>query len=308
MQSGREFLHLRQHAVVAQVDGEGLHLVEHAVQQALLDQRHQVPGEQRGVERLRLGVDDLVHHLREVRLEQFRPGLVQYIDLRLEDLGVFHEGRRVLPPVGIVRRGGDELELVLLGDDVSRVAPAANRVVDALAGGAEAGWCVQLRVGGQRGSFGVGVDAQHPQLAQQFLHRESAGGGLRVQDDLAAFAVHQVAHHLGGFVGLALGIAGDQFQLAAIDAAGGDDLVDLHPRPGGGGLAEKGEDAGEHAGHADLDRPLVLGGDDVGHRQARRRQSGTLDNTTAPDRTRQPLIDVLNGHFPLLADCRRGHQ
>ena len=61
-------------------------------------------------------------------------------------------------------------------------------------------------------------------------------------------------------VGVALGVPGDELELAAEDAALGVDLLDEHHGALGGRLAEQRGRAGERHGHADLDGLLRVGG------------------------------------------------
>ena len=86
---------------------------------------------------------------------------------------------------------------------------------------------VQLRIGGQRRGFRVGVDAEHAEIARDLMHGEGAGRGLRIDQNFAAVGVDQFARHAGRFLRLALGVADHHLDLPAGKAAGGVDLLDF---------------------------------------------------------------------------------
>ena len=199
-------------------------------------------------------------------------------------LGVFHELGGVGTAIGIVGRAGDPALQVLRLGDLGGIVAAADGVVDALAGGAERRRHVQLRIRRQRRGLGVGVHAEHADLADHLVDREGAARRLGIEDDLALVVVDQVARHLGGFLRRALGIAHHQLDLAAVDAARLVERVEHRAHAANAGLADQGDTARLDGRHADLDG-AALACDDRRHADdARsRRGAGGLQHATTAD-------------------------
>jgi hypothetical protein len=106
------------------------------------------------------------------------------------------------------------------------------------------------------------MDAQHLELADDFLHRKRTGRGLGVENDFAAVAVDQLARIVGRLIGLALRVAGNDLDLASAQAPGCVELVHL----GHHGVARRDAELchapGQDGGHADADRFVLCAGNE----------------------------------------------
>ena len=106
------------------------------------------------------------------------------------------------------------------------------------------------------------------QIAHDFLHREGGGRGFGVDQQFATRAVHQLARDACGLLGLAFGIAEDEFDLPAEEAAGGVDAILLHQQRVARGGAEQGDRPGHDALHSDAQRIGLRLGHPRGGQQA----------------------------------------
>ena len=148
MNTGGQVLHGCQRRVVGHVDGEHGRLREQVIDRRLVDEGNEVAGPQRGVQRLRLDLQDLGDVLGVIRLEQLGPGFAHHFHFRVEFFQVLEEQRCVVAAVGIVRRATHPgLQALRLGD-VARVRSADDRIVDALAYDAKCGRHANLGIGG----------------------------------------------------------------------------------------------------------------------------------------------------------------
>ena len=155
--------------------------------------------------------------------------------------------------IGVVGRTGRPFLQALGLGDRRCVAAADDRVMHALARGAERVGNVLLGIGGQRRGFRVGVNAEHAEIARHFVHRERARRRFRIDQDFASVGVDEFAGDAGGFLRLSLGIADHHFDLTSGQAAGGVDLLDFQHHPVARRGAELRHAAGENGRHADLD-------------------------------------------------------
>ena len=157
----------------------------------------EIAAPQAGVQRLRLGLQDLGDDLGVVGLEQFRPGLADDFDVGREALQVGHELAGGVAAVGIVGRAGRPLLQALGLGDRGGIAAADDRIVDALAAVRNTfGMCCFGSAVSDDG-FRVGVDAEHAEIARHFVHGEGAGRGLGVDQKLAAVGVDELARDAG---------------------------------------------------------------------------------------------------------------
>ncbi|MPM85514.1 hypothetical protein SDC9_132595 [bioreactor metagenome] len=99
--------------------------------------------------------------------------------------------------------------------------------MDALAHAAEGVGRAQLRVCRERRSLGDRVHAQHAQIARHLMHGKRAGGRLRIQQNLAAIRIDQLARHACGLLRLALRVADHHLDLAPTQSARGVELFHL---------------------------------------------------------------------------------
>ena len=191
----------------------------------------------------------------------------------------FKELRRGVAAERIVRRDRRPFRQLLRVRHSGRMGTADDRVMHALAGGAERRRDPQLRVGGQRGGFAVRMHTQHAEVAHHFLYRIGAGGGFGIEQDFAAIGIHQFARNAGGFLRLALAVAVDRLDLPPQQAARCVDAVDLHLDGALGRGAEQGDRTGEDRLDADLDR-VGLG---ARHERHGERTGGAGEQRATPD-------------------------
>ena len=289
----RQVLDHGQRGVVGHVDREHLHLAEHRVDVGLVDIGGEIAAPQAGIQRLRLRLQDLGHDFGVIGLEQLWPGFADDLDVRREALQVQRELAGGIAAIGIVRRAGRPFLQALGFRDRRRVAAADDGIVNALARGAERVRDVLLGIGGQRRGFRAGVNAEHAEIARDFMHRERSRRCFAIEQQFAAIGVDEFARDAGGFLRLPLGIADHHFDLPAGQAAGGVDLLDFQHH----GVARRGAElrdaAGQNGRHADLDG-LGL--------RARHPWRRECHSTGAHQRQRRTAADARfagSRHFPL---------
>ena len=165
----------RKRGVVGHVDGEHLHLAEQRIDICLINVGGQVAAPQRGIQRLGLGLQNLGHDLGVIGLEQFRPGVADDFDIWRKLFKVVDKLCRRIAAVSIIGRTRcPSLQSLRLGNGC-RIAPADDRVMDALTRGAERIRNVLFRIGRQRRGFRIGVDTEDAEIARDLVHRERTG-------------------------------------------------------------------------------------------------------------------------------------
>ena len=169
-----EIFHHRQRGVVGHVDREHFHLTKQRVDVGLVDIGRQIAAPEASIERLRFSLEDLGDDLGVVGLEQFWPGLADNFDVGRKALQIKPELSGGVAAIGIVGRAGRPFLQAFCLRNRRCVAAANDRVMHALACGAEGIGDMLLGIGRQRRGFRVGVNAEHAEIARHFMHRERA--------------------------------------------------------------------------------------------------------------------------------------
>ena len=256
------------------LDGAGLAGGEHVeADRFVVAQRLGLLGEGDEVAAPQAGEDGLglLRHLRVdegrvVGLAELGPLLVDDLDVRPELLEVIDEGPGHVLAEGVVGAHGRHPLDVPLGQDLGRGAALDRRV----RGGAEDVGMQVLGLGQH-----IGLDHGHDEDDLVLLgHRRDGrpfGRRQRADQELDVLAQDQVAGDAYGLVGVALGVAHDELELAAENAALGVDLLDEHLRALERRLADQRAGTGEDDRIADPDGLLRRG--DAGDEGAEREET-----------------------------------
>ncbi len=243
-------------ARLAHADEVVLDGVEVAEGLGLLGEGDEVAAPERGEHRLRLLGHLRVDERRVVRLAELRPLLVDDRHARLDLLQVLDEGLGHVLAIGVVGADRGDLGQRPLGHDLRGAAPFHGGV----RGDAE-DVGVELVGGGELVRLRDGRDEDDLVLLGDDRDRGALRRGERAHEEVDVLLQDQLAGDAHRLVGIALGVAREQLDLAAEHAALGVQLVHVHLGALERGLAEERARSGEDHGEADLDRLLGLGGE-----------------------------------------------
>ena len=235
----------------ASADEVALERLEIAERLRLLRESHKIAAPERGEHRFGLFCELSVDERRVIAFTELRPLLIDNLDVRSKLLQVLDERLRDVLTVGVVRADRADPLDVPLGDDLGGATPFGRRNRRC----AEHIW-MQVRRRRELVRLWDRRDEDDLVLLGDRRHGGTFGRRQRADNEVHVILEDELAGNAHRLVGVALGVAEEQFHLAAEHAALGIELLDEHLRTLQGGLAEQRARSRQDDRKTDLDRGL----------------------------------------------------